>query len=297
MKTFRSLFTYAKALCLFPIYIKRLYDQRQTSGNLRSQDPLKEKHNAIHNDFQLSNARTMGDILLIDGIKIRLYPPRVIETIHEVIIRRDYEFCGDLGRCVMIDIGMNVGVATLACANDPKFTRVYSFEPLKPTYDIAAQNLDLNPTLKDKIQISNFGLSDLNQRLLVKFSFDEIMSVSSEGTFDECINTNTQTENIEIRNASEVLRPIFERHKEDTIFLKIDCEGAEFKIVKDIEERGLLCAVDVMVIEWHNQDPDDILRRLTRAGFFCFLHKINPEWNVGIIKAVKTPEIPNTLAL
>ena len=290
MKSFHSLASYIKSLFLFPIYTKRLYDQRHsvTFSNLQPQSASKEKHDAIRKDFKHCNAHTIGEILLISGINVLLHPPRVIETIHEVIIKRDYEFFGDTGQCIMIDVGMNVALASLACANNPKFSRIYSFEPLKPTYDIATHNIDLNPNLKDKIECYNFGLSDVNQQLVVKFSYDEIMSISSEGTFDECINTNAKTEIIEIRRASEVLRPIFERHKENTIFLKMDCEGAEFKIVKDLEESGLLGAVDVLVMEWHKQDPDDILRRLTRAGFFCFLHKLNVEWNVGIIKAVRT---------
>jgi FkbM family methyltransferase len=289
MKSFHSLASYIKSLVLFPIYVKRLYDQRRAVNlsNPRPQNALEEKHNAIRNDFLHCNARTIGEVLQIDGIKVFLHPPRVIETIHEVIIRGDYEFFGDPGQCVMIDIGMNVALATLACANNPKFTRIYAFEPLKPTYDIATQNIELNPNLKSKIETYNFGLSDVNQQLSVKFSFDEIMSISSEGTFDECINTNAKTEIIETRRTSEVLRPLFERHRENTIFLKMDCEGAEFKIVKDLEESGLLGAVDVLVIEWHRQDPDDILRRLTRAGFFCFQQKLNVEWNVGMIKAVR----------
>ena len=55
------------------------------------------------------------------------------------------------------------------------------------------------------------------------------MSVSSEGTFDACFTENASEEVIKVKSASEVLSPIFKKHETNRIFLKLDCEGAEFK--------------------------------------------------------------------
>jgi FkbM family methyltransferase len=279
--------SYIKGLCLLPLYVKRTFDFVRKSEGRSGKDALTERHRAIRQELEYSHASILGEMMTLNGIKILLDPPRVIETVQEVMLKRDYDFYGINGTFVMIDIGMNVAFATLCAANSDKFSKVYSFEPLKPTFDIALRNIALNPKLSEKIQPANIGLSDRNENLEVKYSLDEIMSISSEGTFDSCIATNTKSETIQLRKASEVIGPIVESHAGEKLFLKVDCEGAEFKIFKDLEAAGLLKAVDVVVVEWHNGDPDEIIRSLVAAGFFCFLQKSNAQWNIGMIKAVR----------
>jgi tRNA1(Val) A37 N6-methylase TrmN6 len=82
-------------------------------------------------------------MLTIDGIKLVMYPNRSIETVNEVILKQYYDFSEVAGSHIMIDIGMNVGITTLLKANNPSFHHIYSFEPLKPTYEIARSNMSL----------------------------------------------------------------------------------------------------------------------------------------------------------
>lgn len=56
---------------------------------------------------------------------------------------------------------------------------------------------------------------------------------------------------IEIKDAGEFLKPIFDKHKEDCIVLKIDCEGSEYDILESINKHNLLNNVSAVLLEWH----------------------------------------------
>ena len=289
MKLGRLFWGYCKGMLLLPYYVKRTYHITQSlapSGSDQNTQ-MRDQHIAIYKELEAYNVAFSGELLVIDGVRLVVDPPRVIETINEVILGRGYDFLEDASSYVMIDIGMNVGIASLLKANDPKFKRIYSFEPVKQTYEIALRNIDLNPDLKQKIEPFNFGLSDTTEQMSVKFSPDEIMSVSSEATFDSCFTKNVTRHVIQLRKATEVLEPILKKHRNEKIFVKIDCEGAEFKIMRDLENGGLLSNIDILIAEWHGQKPDPLLEILARTGFFYFLQTIKVKWNVGIIRAVK----------
>lgn len=245
------------------------------------------KHLTILRDLQATNGTRRDGIITVAGIKVREYPDRVIETINEVILRQDYDFFEGGRSFVMIDVGMNVAISTLLKASSTVYRNVYGFEPLRPTYDIAKSNIDLNPQLSGKIDTFNIGLSDADEELEVLFTLDEIMSTSSEGTFDSCFPKDATREKISVRRASDTLGPIIGKHEGESIFLKIDCEGAEFKILPDLARSGLLKKISVVIVEWHHRDPSELLDLLTANGFFYFVHRINVQWNVGIIKAIR----------
>ena len=61
---------------------------------------------------------------------------------------------------VVFDIGMNRAYAALNFAKYKNCSHVYGFEIDKNTYDIALDNINLNPDIKNKIIPFNLGLSD-----------------------------------------------------------------------------------------------------------------------------------------
>jgi FkbM family methyltransferase len=40
--------------------------------------------------------------------------------------------------------------------------------------------------------------------------------------------------------------------KDDYIVCKMDIEGAEYEVIKDMQEKGVLSYINVLFIEWHN---------------------------------------------
>ena len=114
------------------------------------------------------------------------------------------------------------------------------------------------------------------------------MSLSTKGTFDSCFNPTSQVP-ARIGRADDLLRPLFSRHAESRIFLKVDCEGAEYDILPNLASAGLLRCADVVIVEWHGGDHRQLLNILDQDSFFCFVewHK-RGQWDVGMIKAVNT---------
>jgi hypothetical protein len=113
------------------------------------------------------------------------------------------------------------------------------------------------------------------------------MSVSSKNTFDECFVPES-IEKIQIEIADIILAPLLKEHEQGRVFLKIDCEGAEYEILPNLVQAGLLKTVDVVIVEWHSGDFQPLVSLLEQEGFFCFIewHQ-RDRWKIGIIKAVK----------
>lgn len=276
---------YAKDIFLLPTNMHRLIE-RQSSA--QAEGVSKSAHRAIINNLSTVKAQYSEGFVRLDGANYIIDPARTIETLNEVILRRDYDFNWTGGNYVVIDIGMNVGFATVCKARDPNVVHVYGFEPLLPTYRLARRNIEVNPELVHKITTFNIGLSNAEEMLEIKYCENEIMSISSEGTFDTCFRGNINIETIAIKPAAAVLGEIFERHPNVPIFLKCDCEGAEFKIFRSLRDAGLMEKISIVIVEWHGAPPDELITILTTCGFSCFSQVINVEWNVGMIRAVRT---------
>ena len=76
------------------------------------------------------------------------------------------------------------------------------------------------------------------------------------------------------KRASEVLRPMLDTLSDKSVFLKMDCEGSEFSILRDLDEANLLDRIDGLAMEWHSfaGDPGDLKAILMRNGFAVFGH-------------------------
>jgi FkbM family methyltransferase len=275
---------YIKDFLLLPLNVRQLIELPAKSPPT---NPFEGLHQNIRDSLKTLKAEYSEGLVRVDGANYIINPTRTIETLNEVVLRRDYDFAWPSGRYVVIDIGMNVGFATICKARDPNVIHVYGFEPLAPTYNLARRNIEVNPELAHKITSFNIGLADAESLMEIKYCENEIMSVSSEGTFDDCFWGEVRTETIAIKPAAKILGEIFAKHNGVPIFLKCDCEGAEFKIFSSLYEHGLMDQISVVVVEWHGRPPDEIINMLTAAGFSCFSQVINIARNVGIIRAVR----------
>jgi len=277
---------YLKDLLLLPVNVRRLTERDPPA---RAVNPFEEPHRLIRKSLASVGAIYSNGLIHYGGTNYLIEPPRTIETFNEVVLRRDYEFAWACGPqpYIVIDIGMNVGFAAITKARDPDVIHVYGFEPLVPTYKLALRNIELNPQLAGKISAYNFGLSDSEAQIDIRYSDNEIMSISSEGTFDSCLWGDVRTEIIQVKPAAAIMQEIFDKHPGAPVFLKCDCEGAEFKIFKDLHQHGLFDRISVVVVEWHGQPPDELVRILTASGFSCFSQVINVEWNVGMIRGIR----------
>jgi FkbM family methyltransferase len=199
----------------------------------------------------------------------------------EIFVEQDYAFhlCKGMGpeNCLILDIGGNVGFSTIYFAS--LGFEVTSFEPFRPTYAEALRNFALNPHLSHLIQFHNYGLGDGDAELLVDYNPD---SRGINTTLSAAVNAsaNTRKEPITIRDASAVLRDVLAEHGDRRIIVKMDCEGAESAILKNLAKSRLLEKIGAIMMEWHVMDdvepPAKVMARLSEAGFIVFApHQID----------------------
>jgi FkbM family methyltransferase len=168
------------------------------------------------------------------------------QIISEILVGNVYHFSLKEPCCV-IDIGMNVGVASLFFASLPHVQEVYSFEPFPAPFARGIKHFGLNPKLAQKIRPQNVGLGNRTQSHTVLYDDASTIGVSIHG------QGRGEPTSINIVSASEALRDIIRcaQGKGLEIVMKIDCEGSEFAIFDDLLASGLIDIPRAYLIEWH----------------------------------------------
>lgn len=202
-------------------------------------------------------------------------------TGESVLCQEDYNFnCNE--PYTMIDIGFNLGMSSLWAAQNKNIKEIYGFEPFEPTRLLAQNNLEHNTELAKKIKLFPFGLGAKNEEIKINYEPNSPGAMSSvKNRFEDA----KAIETIQIKNAAETLQPIFNKTR-TKIFMKIDCEGAEFEILPDLDNSGLLKKINVIIMEWHFQDPKPLIEILEKNGFCVFCNNFQKN-EIGMIRAVK----------
>jgi FkbM family methyltransferase len=208
-------------------------------------------------------------------------------TLAELLLNDIYNF-NIQSKCIVVDIGSNVGDSTLFFASLHNVVKVYSYEPFKSTFVDAIKNYALNPSLSQKIISYNVGLSSEVQTLSLGYNAEESggmrTSVSNLG--------QGEGEHVKIVNAADELLKILEAHPKMPLVVKIDCEGAEFKIFKAINDAKLLPKISVILMELHkigglrDFSTRDLLSVLSTSGF-TFIN-FREDQSIGMLYAFNT---------
>lgn len=201
-------------------------------------------------------------------------------------------------REIVLDVGMNVGDSAVFFARNEKVVAVYGYEPFMETYISAVDNVKRNK-VENKTHMHSFGLSDHDEKKIVDFNSDMSCGQSSINEINTEIiesyrdwgiinNEGTKKEQIEIKKSSDVISEIYrEWNKDVTYVLKLDCEGEEFAILKDLSENNLLKLFSFIMMEWHYKEADPLLTVLELNGFSYYKVKKSIKPELGLIYAWK----------
>lgn len=220
-----------------------------------------------------------GYLSTIEGITIQERYLTDFDIVNEVMVCNSYGFVFTNDDWAVIDIGMNIAIASLYFARIPMVKKVYGFEAFPDTYEQAIANISLNsPEIRDKIVAKNLALSNENGKKRVAVSVEETgwRNIFSE---DESVR---QVE-IECRDAGEAVKEILDKHKEK-IVLKIDTEGAEYPIFDALDRLSCFEKIDVIMMEYHGR-PENLVLILQKYGYKIF--KQGKKTVGGLIYAVK----------
>lgn len=240
-------------------------------------------------------------IVEIDGVRVAqknsLYFGDVFGTdalpiLEEIFVHEDYNF--NVGAdAVVIDIGMNIGFASLYFAAREDVKAVYGFEPFKPTFERAVLNFKINEKTARKIHPCSYGLGDSDKTLTIDYYAEKPGGMSTVRSIHEIrrhSRHNTRPETVQIKNAATEIKTIIERHRDQKIVLKCDTEGAEKEIFENLDAAGILKEIDVILLEYHFSYDIPLEGILKRNGFVYFKQKkcTTKTGDLGVMQAVKS---------
>lgn len=200
--------------------------------------------------------------------------------LREVFVDGVYNFNLDKN-VIVFDIGMNVGISSIFFAQKDNVKAVYSYEPVDDTYDSAITNINLNPTIKEKIKTFNFGLSSVTEKQ--KFTYNP----NNKGSFGHVGNkkfdqTQFEEKEVQLVSIKDELNKVLNIHDLPYI-LKVDCEGAEYDIIPELKHLNKLPILIMM--EWHLSNGQILVNALKELGFAVMF--ITTEKTAGMIYAFR----------
>ncbi len=163
---------------------------------------------------------------------------------------------------IIVDVGAHKGMFSILSSGGAK--KVYSFEPSTNNFNILNRNIKLNNA--DNIHAIHSAVGGNNGKLKLYLSNSALGHSAYKKTdkFEEvpCISLDSLFDNNKIPRCD---------------FLKVDCEGAEFDIFKNVSDKTFkkICR---MVIEVHPNSKNDyktLSKLLSAKGYSINLKEID----------------------
>ena len=143
---------------------------------------------------------------------------------------------------VIIDVGGHIGLFSLYATQFCKNGQIFTFEPMVENFDLLSENIKLNNL--DNIKIFNLAVSNSNSSVKLYLNQDDAgHSMFSKSSKSVTVNSIS-------------LQQIFDNNNiEYCDFLKLDCEGSEYEIIKNLPATYFK-KIKKMIIEYHMADTN-----------------------------------------
>ena len=161
---------------------------------------------------------------------------------------------------IVIDIGAHIGYFSIYSSQKAKNGKIFAFEPYNKSFEMLIKNLKIN-------QINNVTTKNLG---VTKKSGMDSLYLKKNSAIGNSIYKNSESDSkIDIKTIS--LQDIIKNNDIQKIdFLKLDCEGAEYDILLNLDYQTLQ-KIDKIVSEMHpnieNFKIDDVKEFLALNGF------------------------------
>ena len=157
----------------------------------------------------------------------------------------------------VIDCGANIGLGTLYLKEYCPTAEIIAFEPDETNFSLLTRNIE------------SFGLKNVSARKEAVWIADTTLNFSGGGTMGGKIDTVSENATIPVKAIR--LKQLLNRKVD---FLKIDIEGAEYRVLKDIAAD--LQQVKFLFLEYHgsfeqNGELAEIFNIIQSAGFNFYI--------------------------
>ena len=176
----------------------------------------------------------------------------------------------------VVDVGAHIGLFTLYASQFCTSGKIFSFEPIKENYELLIENIKLNHL--DQVKPFNTAVSSSDTPVKLFINEDK----SGHSMFSQSSHS--------VMTASISLQKFFDENRIDTCnFLKLDCEGAEYEIIKNFPLEYFK-KIDKIIIEYHMADShpellSELKEILTNGKFNIETKTLFPD--IGFLYAKK----------
>lgn len=157
----------------------------------------------------------------------------------------------------IIDCGANIGLSIIYMKQQYPYAEIVAFEPDETNFQLLSKN------------VNSFGYGNVNLCKEAIWIDNTTLRFSSQGTMTSKIEMGAGAGTIEVKAIR--LRDLLNREVD---FLKIDIEGAEYKVLCDIADKLFL--VKNMFLEYHgtfaqNKELTTVFKMISDAGFNYYI--------------------------
>lgn len=236
-------------------------------------------------NFKISNHKE-GFLVRFLDLEVYIESLEEFNILNEVFVNNEYNY-NTTENSVLIDIGTNIGTTSLFFSRLGFIKAIYAFEPIVDTFKQAEYNFRLNKNVSKIKSFKNVGLGMTNHTDTFLFNKRIKGNTGIRGRLSPSYSSNKFVEErqVLIREASCEFEEIFRELNKEKVIVKMDCEGAEYEIIKNLHKSGILNKIDVLLIEWHDQGSNIIEDTLLDSGFYFFSQNLSPI--TGMIYAFK----------
>lgn len=230
---------------------------------------VKNWHEVVFARFRLTN-KPLRKIKFRNGLTFTI-PTNEVGITREIILDKDYnpkgfEFSKD---DVVVDIGGHVGIFSIYASKQVK--KVYTFEPFIDNFNMLVENINQNK-IKNIIAI-NEAMADK--------AGEQTLHLSKVGTGSHSLLNELDEGGREVKIKVISANGFFDK-LDKVDFLKIDCEGSEYKILPNISDKNF-SKIKKISMEVHNIDDkhnvDFIKGLLISKGFSVRAIPKGDKWN------------------
>lgn len=184
---------------------------------------------------------------------------------------------------IVVDIGGHMGAFSVLTAKKAK--QVYVYEALKDNYDLLNENIKLNNL--NNVKSFNLAVSD-------RVGQESFFLGGRNFTVNSLYRTGYSCKQIEVSTTN--LEKVFSDNNLKRIsFLKIDVEGAEYKILMNTPPE-ILKNIDRIVLEFHESVENghsykELVSLLEKSGFEVSILPVSyldrKLFKIGLLKAIR----------
>lgn len=213
----------------------------------REEVTLREKIFLLFNFYKILLLRKFNKRNIVDfmGYKIDYISRSNLEgIIEEIFIKGDYFVKLENKSPTIIDCGGNIGLSALFFKRYYPTSRITIFEPSKTTFYVLSKNIERNKL--SGIKLINAAVSDTKGDLIF---YKNKRSPGSSTTISYSKSNSIGNDYVEEKIKSVLLSDYIDNEVD---LLKVDIEGGENKVFKDLDSKNKLGKVKEIVFEYHD---------------------------------------------